>query len=70
MKYWTRKHGSQRASSIQKVSVLEVQHQDDGSTVDPILWFRVGDTWHAIEFENEGEARVLASNAAHIFRSL
>lgn len=69
MKYWTRKNGSQRTSKVQKVSVLEVNFRPDGATADPILWFRVGDTWHALEFENEGEARVLLSNGQYIFRS-
>lgn len=69
MKHFTRRHGSQRASASQKVSTLETSARPDGSTYDPILWLRVGDIWHAIEFENEGEARVLLSEAQHIYRS-
>lgn len=70
MKHFTRKHGSQRASASHSVGVLETNIRGDGATVDPVLWFRIGDTWHALEFENEGEARVLMSHAAHIYRSL
>ncbi len=69
MRYWTRKHGSQRPSAMQKVATFETVPRDDGATVHPILWLRVGDVWHAVEFENEGEARVLLSEAQHIFRS-
>ncbi len=69
MKYFTRRHGSQRASASQKVATFQTNPRADGATVDPILWLRVGDMWHAVEFENEGEARVLLSNAQHIFRS-
>lgn len=71
MKTWTRKHGSQRASAAKKVTVLEpgaITATGDGH--EPILWFRVGDVWTAIEFENEGEVRVLASAAAYIYRSV
>lgn len=69
MKYWTRNNGSQRPSAEYKVSVLETQSRDDGATHYPILWIRIEDKWHAIEFENEGEARVLMSCASHIHRS-
>lgn len=70
MKYWTRKNGSQRASAMQTLSVLETSPSNDGATHYPILYFRVGDTWHCIEFENEGEAKVLMSAAAQIFRGI
>lgn len=71
MKYWTRKHGSQRASAEHKVSVLQPGDlRNDGATYEPILWIRVEDTWHAIRFENEGEAKVLLSTAQHIYRGI
>lgn len=69
MKTWTRKHGSQRASAAKKVTVLEPGAiTAAGDAIEPILWFRVDDVWTAIEFENEGEAKVLMSVAAHILR--
>ena len=69
MRHFTRRHGSQRPSASQKVSVLETNMREDGAAADGILWFRVGDVWHALEFENEGEARVLLSHAQRVFRS-
>jgi len=70
MKYWTRRNRSQRASAIQKVTVLETVPDSSGATHYPILYFQVDGVWHCIEFENEGEAKVLMSSAAQIFRGI
>jgi len=70
VKYWTRKSRSQRASRTQTVETLDLALAPDGSSFLPVLFFRVGETWHCFKFENTGEARVLLSSAQHVFRGV